>query len=74
MIIERNSKTNVGFTAFQKIPGSTTKVGFICEAETMSKAIAGVVDLVARHCSITGAHPAEITPKGRATIDDCDVL
>lgn len=64
MIVERNSKTNVGYTAFQKIPGSTRKVGFICEAETMGKAIAGVVDLVARHCSNTGARPAEIITQG----------
>lgn len=49
-----------GFYAFQRISGDSKKVGFISDAPSETKAIQGVVELVAVHCSSTAENPADI--------------
>lgn len=59
MIIE--STTSGKISVFQRMPGSNNrKVGFICEAGSVAEAKSGVVQLVAKHCTTTGMHPAQI--------------
>lgn len=61
MIISRNRAGSV--VAFQKLNVAgkgIKKCGFICEADTVGDALNGVVQLVAKHCTSTGQHPAHI--------------
>lgn len=48
------------FLAFQSCVNAGKKVGFICEAETLTAAIEGAVEQVSKHCNIHNIHPAHI--------------
>lgn len=58
MLIEKTH--NDTFTAFQRMPGSSVKAGFICEAKNRGDAVRGVIEMVARHCTVMGISPARI--------------
>ena len=64
MLIERNASGS--FTAFQRMQCKTEgvkKMGFICEADSPTAAMIGVVQVIAAHCAVTLEHPATIIEK-----------
>ena len=46
------------FVAFQACVNAGKKVGFVCEADTLTEAIEGAVDQVSKYCNINNIHPA----------------